>query len=51
LIKEVLPKKHGEKHLGATRSPENLEDVGPSDTLKKQQHKNLPLAYYSAYVI
>ena len=28
-----------------------MEEVGPLDALKKRQPKNLPLAYYSSYVI
>jgi len=35
LTKEVLPEKHDEKHLGAVRTPKKLEEVGPSDALKK----------------
>ncbi|KAJ8445638.1 hypothetical protein Cgig2_018579 [Carnegiea gigantea] len=40
LIKEVPPKKHDEKHLGAARTLEKLEEP-----------ENLPLAYCSPYVI
>jgi len=51
LTKEVLPKKHDQKHLGAARTPEKLEELGPLATLKKLQPKNLPPAYCSPYVI
>ncbi|KAJ8431997.1 hypothetical protein Cgig2_005926 [Carnegiea gigantea] len=40
LTKEVLPEKHDEKHLGAVRTPEKLEDPN-----------NLPLTCCSPYVI
>ncbi|KAJ8419744.1 hypothetical protein Cgig2_027326 [Carnegiea gigantea] len=36
LTKEVLPEKHDKKRLGATRTPEKLEEVGPSDALKNE---------------
>ncbi|KAJ8420075.1 LOW QUALITY PROTEIN: hypothetical protein Cgig2_023139 [Carnegiea gigantea] len=51
LTKEVLFEKDDEKHVGAVRTPEKLEEVGPSDALRKQQPENLPLAYCSLYVI
>ncbi|KAJ8420267.1 hypothetical protein Cgig2_004592 [Carnegiea gigantea] len=51
LIKEVLPEKNDEKRVDAIRTPKKLEDVGPSDALRKRWPKNLPLAYYSLYVI
>ncbi|KAJ8426181.1 hypothetical protein Cgig2_017109 [Carnegiea gigantea] len=37
LTKEVLPEKHDEKCLGATKTPEKLEEVEPSDALKKRE--------------
>jgi len=51
LAKEVVPKKHDEKRLGAASTPKKLEEVGPSDALKKPQPKKLPLAYNLLYVI
>jgi len=35
LTKEVLPEKDDEKRVGAARTLEKLEEVGPSDALKK----------------
>ncbi|KAJ8420015.1 hypothetical protein Cgig2_020041 [Carnegiea gigantea] len=51
LTKEVLPEKDHEKCVGAARTPKKLEEVGPSGALRKRQPENLPLAYYSPYVI
>ncbi|KAJ8423413.1 LOW QUALITY PROTEIN: hypothetical protein Cgig2_020950 [Carnegiea gigantea] len=51
LTKKVVPKKHDEKRLGAAITLEKLEEVGPSDVLKKLQLENLALAYCSPYVI
>ncbi|KAJ8429603.1 hypothetical protein Cgig2_008833 [Carnegiea gigantea] len=49
--KPKLTKEDHEKRVGATRTPEKSEEVGPSDALRKRQSENLPLAYYSPYVI
>ncbi|KAJ8425103.1 LOW QUALITY PROTEIN: hypothetical protein Cgig2_032216 [Carnegiea gigantea] len=49
--KEMFPKKDDEKLVGSARTPERLEEVSLSDTLRKQQPKNIPLAYCSPYVI
>ncbi|KAJ8420610.1 LOW QUALITY PROTEIN: hypothetical protein Cgig2_023944 [Carnegiea gigantea] len=50
LTKEVVPKKHDEKHLGIARTSDKLEEAGPSNALKKRQPENLPLAYCSLKV-
>ena len=47
----MLLKNDDEKHVGAVRTLEKLEEVGPSNALRKRQPKNLPLAYCSLYVI
>ncbi|KAJ8425871.1 hypothetical protein Cgig2_028216 [Carnegiea gigantea] len=49
--KRGIAKKDDEKRVGAARTSEKLEEVGPSDALRKRQPKNLPLAYSSLYVI
>jgi len=47
----VLREKDDGKRLCATRTLEKLEEVGPSNALRKRQLENLPSAYYSPYVI
>ncbi|KAJ8420870.1 hypothetical protein Cgig2_023870 [Carnegiea gigantea] len=47
LIKEVLLKKDNENCVGAARTPEKSEEVGPLDAPRKQSPQNLPLAYSS----
>ncbi|KAJ8425628.1 hypothetical protein Cgig2_024283 [Carnegiea gigantea] len=47
LTKEVLPEKDDGKCVGVARTPKKLEEVGPSDALRKRQPNNLPLAYCS----
>ncbi|KAJ8435635.1 hypothetical protein Cgig2_000301 [Carnegiea gigantea] len=51
LAKEVLLEKDHEKRVGAARTPEKSEEVGPLDALRKRPSENLPLAYCSPYVI
>ncbi|KAJ8425639.1 hypothetical protein Cgig2_024294 [Carnegiea gigantea] len=48
---EVLPEKDDEKRVGVVRTPERLDEVGPSDALRKREPDNLLLAYCSPYVI
>jgi len=51
LTKEVLPEKDHAKRAGTARTPEKLEEVGPSDAPRKRHYENLPLAYCSPHVI